>query len=101
MAAPLDHPPFCYQREFLNLPGWHEGAFVLASLAVSDDPERQLRYQLHIGNCDKIVKLSIDYKTLEGRTNTRHKLRVLREALSEFSAALEQWFEEHPLPPKE
>jgi|SRR5262245_39800467 len=95
------------ERWFLNLPGFHGGAYVLAYL--EDTRERQPKprpwcdedcqdcphnfepdVQLEIADCNKRVSLEFDFDSEEGRRNSLHKLDTLITALRVLRTGLEQ-----------
>jgi hypothetical protein len=85
-------------REFLNLPGFHEGAYVMAY--VEDTSERGLqRYEdgghlynpeprmlLQIADCERHINLEFEISTPHRRMNSFHKVQVLIDALEAFKA---------------
>ena len=97
------------ERWFLNLPGFHGGAYVY--VYVEDTSARSLlpcdcdregcervenfepRTILEIADCEDRISLEFDVDTLEGRSNSLHKLDTLIAALQVFRAALEEEFE--------
>ena len=98
------------ERTLLNLPGFHGGAYVY--VYVEDTSDREPRrgpyctdectccpenfepqMSLEIADCSRHVSLEFDVDTLEGRSNSLHKLDTLIAALQVFRAALEEEFE--------
>ena len=98
------------ERTLLNLPEFHGGAHVY--VYVEDTSERgpwrdpycedtctccprnpEPRLTLEIADCDRRVSLAFDVDTLEGRSNSLHKLDTLIASLRVFRAALEEEFE--------
>jgi len=95
------------ERWFLNLPGFHGGAYVLAYL--EDTAERgpgphrwcdddcldcphnfEPRVQLEIADCNDRVSFEFDFDSEGGRRNSLHKLETLIVALRVFRSGLEQ-----------
>jgi hypothetical protein len=93
------------ERNLLNLPGFHGGAYVY--VYVEDTSERDLYHRpdcdadcercpenfgprsvLEIADCDDTIELQFDVDTQAGRANSLHKLDTLMAALSVFRAAL-------------
>ena len=98
------------ERTLLNLPDFHAGAFVY--VYVEDTSERHLkrdpyceadcnccphnfepRMILEIADCHRVIDLSFDVDTADGRENSLHKLDTLTAALGAFRAALVEEFE--------
>lgn len=72
-----------YRREFLNRPGKHAGAYVLASI------NRSAPYgTVTIADCDRIVRLEFDGADASDRRNAIRKATVLIETLTDFRNAL-------------
>jgi len=93
------------ERWFLNLPGFHGGAHVVAY--VEDTRERDLmvnvdcdedctrcpynfepRMILEIADCNDSISLDFDVDTEAGRANSLHKLDTLISALRVFRAGV-------------
>jgi hypothetical protein len=98
------------ERTLLNLPGFHDAAFVY--VYVEDTSLRELtrepccddycsccpqnfepRMVLEISDCYKRVSLEFDVDTPEGRENSLHKLDTLEIAIRVFRDALAAEFE--------
>jgi len=98
------------ERWFLNLPGFHGGAYVVAY--VEDTSERDIRRDpycdddctccpqnfeprtiLEIADCSRTIVLEFDLDTPEGRENSLHKLDTLEIAIRVFRDAFEAEFE--------
>ena len=98
------------ERTLLNLPGFHDGAYVYAF--VEDTSARELqrypdcepdceccprnfepRMTLEMSDCDRRISLEFDIDTDEGRENSLHKLETLLTAIRVFREALEAEFE--------
>jgi hypothetical protein len=100
------------ERWFLNLPGFHAGAYVVAY--VEDTSDRGLsrdptcagdcqccpanfepRTILEIADCFKRVNLEVDVDSPAARTNSIHKLDTLIAALQVFRTGVEAEFEHY------
>lgn len=99
------------ERVFLNLPGFHGGAYVLAY--VEDTSERGLvrhndcddetctrcpynfepRMILELADCSDRIQLEFDVDSEAGRANSLHKLDTLLAALRIFRRGLVDEFE--------
>ncbi len=98
------------ERTLLNLPGFHEAAFVY--VYVEDTSERPMlrneactadcsccpqnfepRTILEIADCNRRIALEFEVDTPEGRENSLHKLDTLVSALRLFREALLAEFE--------
>ena len=83
------------KREFLNLPGHHSMANIVASITKyrDEDVEKGQRWiDIHLGiaDCNRTITLSIDYDGEEDRKNALHKVDTLIDTLTEFREALEK-----------
>jgi hypothetical protein len=86
------------RREFLNLPGFHDGAYVVAYVEDSStrEIESQRSYQrnpqprviLEISDCEKRINLEFELASALDRMNSFHKIDTLLEALNELRAGL-------------
>jgi hypothetical protein len=98
------------ERVFLNLPGFHGGAYVLAyledtrerGLIECDDPActrcpRNFEPQivLELADCYRQIELEFELDSEEGRANSLHKLDTLLAALRVFRKGLVDEFEEY------
>ena len=98
------------ERRFLNLPGFHGGAYVLAYVEDTSDCEPRSepycrdncsdcphnfepRMILEIADCDERIALQFDIDSDDGRENSLHKLDTLVAALGAFREALTAEFE--------
>jgi hypothetical protein len=98
------------ERWFLNLPGFHGGAYVVAY--VEDTSERGLRrcdcgrnchdpenfeprMILEIADCSRSIQLEVELYSKIRRANSLHKLDTLIAALRVFRAGLEEEFAEY------
>jgi len=99
------------ERAFLNLPGFHGGAYVLAY--VEDTSERGLvrhndcddetctrcpynfepRMILELADCSNRIQLEFDVDSESGRANSLHKLDTLLAALRVFRQGIVDEFE--------
>ena len=99
------------ERVFLNLPGFHGGAYVLAY--VEDTTERDLlrnvdcndptctrcpdnfepRMILEMADCSDSIQLEFDIDSEAGRLNSLHKLDTLLAALRVFRQGIVDEFE--------
>ena len=100
------------ERWFLNLPGFHGGAYVVAYVEdtsecglrrnpycdddCTDCPENfEPRMILEIADCNKRVNLEFDVDSEEARSNSLHKLDTLIATLRVFRAGVEGEFGEY------
>lgn len=72
-----------YQRKFLNRPGYHAGAYVLATV------EGSCGY-LTIADGRRLITLDFYVSTPENRRNSLHKVDALIDTLTAMRAALAQ-----------
>ena len=101
------------ERCFLNLPGFHAGAYVVAYVEDTSDcgPRRDAyctdddctkcpanfepQMTLEIADCYKRVNLDFDVYSEEARANTLHKLDTLLAALSVFRKGIVEESEQY------
>ena len=100
------------ERWFLNLPGWHGGAYVVAYVEDTSDREPyrgewcpddcpdcphnfEPRMILEIADCDRRINLQFDLETEGERENSLHKLDTLIAALKVFRTGLVEEFPEY------
>jgi hypothetical protein len=100
------------ERWFLNLPGFHGGAYVVAFVEdtsgcgpranpyCDDDctecPENfEPRMILEIADCSRRINLEFDVDSERARANTLHKLDTLIAALRVFRSGMEAEFAEY------
>ena len=100
------------ERRFLNLPGFHGGAYVLAYVEDTSDREPRTgpycdddcpncphnfepRVILEIGDCHRRAELEFDLDNERGRLNSLHKVDTLIAALRVFRKGLVEEFEEY------
>jgi hypothetical protein len=88
------------RREFLNLPGFHEGAYVMAYVEDTSErgPERyepggdhynpHPRMILEIADCANRISLDFDISSTHRRQNSFHKVQTLIDALEAFKAGM-------------
>lgn len=83
-----------YLRQFLNKKGHHSNAFIYAEISknVSSSKNKdKSNYwrdtELKIGDCDRIVNLSMDLNSLNSASNSIHKLDILINTLKAFKKA--------------
>jgi hypothetical protein len=100
------------ERRFLNLPGYHDSAYVVAY--VEDTTERgPMRYPsckddcpdcphnfeartiLEIADCTRQIELEFDLDDEPARANSLHKLDTLLAALRAFRSGLVAEFEQY------
>jgi hypothetical protein len=86
-----------YRREWLNEPGIHGGAHVIATVGIDEDwcEGHRVDASLTISDCNRSVQLDFDLWTgnegvdEDDRRNGLHKARLLAEIAREFADALE------------
>jgi hypothetical protein len=100
------------ERCFLNLPGFHRGAYVLAYLEDTSDRQPgprpycddecpkcphnfEPKMMLEIADCDRRVSLEFGMDQDAERVNSLHKLDTLIAALDAFRAGLVEEFREY------
>ena len=90
------------EQHFLNLPGFHAGAYVRAYVedtsgqeVMAPTPERTYhqfpypRIVLEISDCYRRIELEFDVSSADERMNSFHKLDTLISALHGFRRGLE------------
>lgn len=82
--------PRLYIRRFINRPGYHTVASVLATVDHGD-------YQFILSDCDRTIKLDFNAYQAAGRKNALYKVATLIDILSEFKIALEEEFKARPI----
>jgi hypothetical protein len=65
------------ERRFLNLPGYHSGAYICASLR-TDGKYYSGLFQL--ANCDRSLQIALDLYNVNDVDNTIHKLDQIIQA---------------------
>lgn len=81
-----------YTRRFLNLPGCHGGAYILAEVEATgpDDPDWSATEPfIEITDCARRVRLDFPLYSAEERRNSLRKARILAGELTRFADALE------------
>ena len=85
-------------RRFLNRPGFHAGAYVLAE--IQDTSAKELWYEdgelcnpephlvLEIADCSDRIQLAFGVRSTESVRNSLHKLDTLTDAIACFRAGL-------------
>jgi hypothetical protein len=108
----ISHGTRVSERWFLNLPGFHGGAYVLAYLEDTSElhprPEKwcgddcpecphnfEPKVTLEIADCDDRIRLEFDFETEAERQNSLHKLDTLVTALRVFRTGLIEEFAEY------
>ena len=81
--------PRLYIRKFLNRPGHHTVASVLASVDKGS-------VTFIIADCNKMISLDFDSYQRVARKNSLYKAQVLIDTLIEFKAAMEAEFIANP-----
>lgn len=81
--------PRLYVRKFLNRPGHHTVASVLA---VVDHGA----YTFILSDCDRTIKLDFNGYRSAGMNNSIRKAQVLIDVLTQFKAAMEAEVKENP-----
>ncbi len=85
------------ERQFLNLPGYHAGAYVHAYVEDTSElpgeyDRRPLNYdvrlELEIADCARRIALEFDIRTAGERMNSFHKVDTLIAALQAFRAGM-------------
>ncbi|MGH8985557.1 MAG: hypothetical protein ACRDY6_16990 [Acidimicrobiia bacterium] len=80
-----------YARRFLNSPGHHAGAYVLAVVEQtrSDDADPYPEIFFELADCSRHVALDFPLTTASSRRNSVRKARLLADAATRFADALE------------
>jgi hypothetical protein len=83
-----------YLRKFLNKKGHHSNAFIYAEISKNSSPSKNKKKEniwrdseLKIGDCDRIVNLSMDLNSINATLNSIHKLDILIDTLKAFKRA--------------
>jgi hypothetical protein len=90
-------------RRFLNLPGHHGGAYILAEVereestrpdTITKQPRHEVQVwaSVEIHDCTRQISLSLDADSRAGRRNTLRKLTILIEVLTRLREVLEGEF---------
>lgn len=81
-------------RKFLNKPGFHAGAYVLAEVEDSTKHKKgkhgwpYVHVDLTLADCSRVVSFDFDLSSAKDRANSLHKINVLVESLIQFREAL-------------
>lgn len=82
-----------YRRSFLNAPGHHAGAHVIAFVRLTQDPGGPgVDAEVTIADCNRTVTLDFwlgSSSTAAERRNAVRKARLLADTLAEFADGLE------------
>jgi hypothetical protein len=81
-----------YTRRFLNLPGEHAGAYLLAEVPATSahDPEHDhADCTLVLADCSRQVSFDFPLWSVADRRNSVRKARILADVLARFADALE------------
>ncbi|MGH2702105.1 MAG: hypothetical protein ACRDJ2_10065 [Actinomycetota bacterium] len=82
-------------RKFLNRPGYHAGAYVLAQVEDSSKHKKDkygwpyVHVDLTLADCSRVVSFDFDLSTARQRANSLHKVDVLVDSLIQFRDALQ------------
>jgi hypothetical protein len=84
-------------RKFLNLPGFHAGAYVFAEVEDSTNAKRSdqdgwpwVEITLKLADCDRVVSFDFEFETARDRRNSLRKIDILVDTLTSFREALYQ-----------
>jgi hypothetical protein len=89
-----------YRRRFLNQRGFHAGAYVLADCQIeafrpkTGPPQYSVDAYLTVADCGRIATLDFSVDSERSAANALHKARLLRDLMTEFTAALESSVDE-------
>lgn len=81
-------------RKFLNRPGYHAGAYVLAEVEDSTKHKKgkhggpYVHVDLTLADCSRVVSFDFDLSSAKQRANSLHKINVLVDSLTQFRDAL-------------
>ena len=75
-------PKRYYVRKFLNRPGHHGGAYVIATV-------EQEWSELEIADCSRHIRLEFPLDSRDDRSNSLRKAKLLADVGAQFLAALE------------
>ena len=84
-----------YRRRFLNRRGFHAGAYVFATCEVEtyryqNAPDQfAVDAQFTVADCGRAATLDFHVNSDAEARNALHKARLLRDAMVDFTAALE------------
>lgn len=77
-------------REFLNLPGSHAGAYIIANVEDTKGERGYPYLSLTISDCSRQIHLAFDLDSSEARRNDFHKIDLLINTLTDFRQAMVQ-----------
>ncbi len=84
-------------RKFLNRPGYHAGAYVLAEVEDSSNHKKDrdgrwpwVDITLVLSDCGRVVNYDFNLETAGARRNSLHKIDLLVETLRRFRDAMHQ-----------
>lgn len=81
-------------RKFLNKPGYHAGAYVLAEVEDSRKHKKRkhgwpyVHVDLTLADCSRVVSFDFDLSSARRRANSLHKIDLLVDSLIQFRDAL-------------
>lgn len=82
-------------RKFLNKPGFHAGAYVLAEVEDSTKHKKgkhgwpYVHVDLTLADCSRVVSFDFNLSSAQDRANSLHKIDVLVDSLTQFRDALQ------------
>jgi hypothetical protein len=93
--------PKFYRRAFLNRRGFHAGAYVHATIEVtdgySDDGSKRVDAYLTVADCGRAAELDFSAGNRASARNALFKARLLKKTVDAFVEALEQAVDEADL----
>jgi hypothetical protein len=81
-------------RKFLNKPGHHAGAYVLAEVEDSTKHKKgkhgwpYVHVDLTLADCSRVVSFDFNLSSAKDRANSLHKIDILVDSLTQFRDAL-------------
>ena len=81
-------------RKFLNRPGYHAGAYVLAEVEDSTKHDKgkhgwpYVHVDLTLADCNRVVSFDFDLSSARQRANSLNKIDILVDTLIEFRDSL-------------
>lgn len=82
-------------RKFLNKPGYHAGAYVLAEVEDSTKHKKgkhgwpYVHVDLTLADCSRVVSFDFNLSSARDRANSLHKIDLLVDSLIQFRDALQ------------
>lgn len=82
-------------RKFLNKPGYHAGAYVLAEVEDSTKYKKgkhgwpYVHVDLTLADCSRVVSFDFNLSSSRDRANSLHKIDLLVDSLIQFRDALQ------------